>query len=1239
MTHAAAILPARAKAPVPALAPPVTAHELEGGNADIGAAVSLARIPLFAPAPPAPPPVSFSPAGPSVQRICETCEAEEKEEGTKVRARLDVGAADDPFEHEADAIAHSVMTMPESDLFGPGQDATGAAPLVQRTCAACSATRDEQLSARRIDEEDLAPGTVRRRTEGLSADADESEAPRMRGEADSDVAPGLAATSSELTTGGMPLSAPARQFFEPRMGRDLSHVRVHSGHASTGLSHSIGARAFTYRNHIWLGRSERHEISFTLAHELAHVLQQTAPGPVGPGAGVRVQADQSGEKLRRTYFYEEDGKALPTTHDEVVNYLTRQDTSIFAEIPVPNASARGLTETKKRFGRSDLVKITGTAAKVPMGMSVVPCPTAQQGYWYCASVGGKPKKPAVLDQATIRGVRQDIIHNGTVWTGHDTQSIPRYGPVAGSTPRNGFIRDAGGLERSAKATVTDPSKVDPTALSSKFEVGDVKAGAFEGAGLKAPRQVTNYLDGFKGAGELYEGIRQRVKDRRAELEAEGKNDFSSLPPALTPWNVSTGVLGEIDKVNAINRIESNKTLKLKRFVGGASMDVPESTTVQGDLYLWKDVGRKEGAWSYIWVPDVHPGKSVFDRIKPDDKLEEHSRDAACLRDALSLPIESSGKPSSIAKARLAPECLQPLHVTPARPLVRRNPTSKKKAAPQRVDPFKSNYDKWLNKRAKLERGFGEYQRTSVGRKRAAALGELEARRGIVDVLPDVVGAPKRDKILDQKANTLFEANQREMVWLETLSSQSGRLIGALRYRFGALFLSLVAAYQRTKEKITEFLEGMKPKQQTRGLGGAAMKILAKILGAIGNKIMPKVMNALADCLEKGFTAKLDEMFADGPISDMRAQIGKVEAFANTLTDEAIKKVTAVGDTLIKEWKGTFEKIKEDALFIKKMVEIAKGVIDAVRLAICVVGGVESFGLACAVSLIDKVLSLFGASPLEKLAESLLSTCMGQTQLTQALMAFDTVKQLPTTIAATIVGIVKPELPEQAQDLLCDPKTMQVEMPPVADVTCGKGGSPAATPGPDADGSYTKGTWKPPAGFLTEEVRKIMEDLEKESPNPDLDPTIETWPPKASEKPKKKKKNKTSSKKQKGGKAEAGPQPANQEPRIFWMIETPIDKTKRFSGTEMVVTLSIRELSADGLSAIRRSDSVEATVKLTSIQDFKSNEVIHFEFTSFTGFIIDPDDLSMELHTIAFGSGKKWNGATKLEFALKAEMEE
>jgi hypothetical protein len=211
----------------------------------------------------APPPIASLSAVPSVQRKCAACE---EERSHPVQPRLEVGPAGDRYEREADSIAARVMAMPDPASATHGA-ATPAAGLVQRSCGCSSA----------------------------------SEEPRARRDAGPET---LAASDSELTSGGSPLPAATRSYFEGRMGRDLSGVRVHQGGNASAKNASISARAFTYKNHVWLGAHESTAPSFTMAHELAHVMQQTAPGPIGPQRVMRLTPEEEIAGLKK----EEDAR-------------------------------------------------------------------------------------------------------------------------------------------------------------------------------------------------------------------------------------------------------------------------------------------------------------------------------------------------------------------------------------------------------------------------------------------------------------------------------------------------------------------------------------------------------------------------------------------------------------------------------------------------------------------------------------------------------------------------------------------------------------------------------------------------------------------------------------------------------------------------------------------------------------------------------------------------------------------
>ena len=58
------------------------------------------------------------------------------------------------------------------------------------------------------------------------------------------------------------------------MDTDLSDVRVHEDARAKESASEIRARAFTHKNHIWLGRGESQDNLRLMAHETTHVLQQ-----------------------------------------------------------------------------------------------------------------------------------------------------------------------------------------------------------------------------------------------------------------------------------------------------------------------------------------------------------------------------------------------------------------------------------------------------------------------------------------------------------------------------------------------------------------------------------------------------------------------------------------------------------------------------------------------------------------------------------------------------------------------------------------------------------------------------------------------------------------------------------------------------------------------------------------------------------------------------------------------------
>jgi Domain of unknown function (DUF4157) len=84
-----------------------------------------------------------------------------------------------------------------------------------------------------------------------------------------------------LRTPGKPLEPSSREFFEPRFAHDFSKVRVHSDSVAAESAAAVNALAYTVGNDIVFGSGQYQPQSSagrsTLAHELAHVVQQGNP--------------------------------------------------------------------------------------------------------------------------------------------------------------------------------------------------------------------------------------------------------------------------------------------------------------------------------------------------------------------------------------------------------------------------------------------------------------------------------------------------------------------------------------------------------------------------------------------------------------------------------------------------------------------------------------------------------------------------------------------------------------------------------------------------------------------------------------------------------------------------------------------------------------------------------------------------------------------------------------------------
>jgi hypothetical protein len=89
-----------------------------------------------------------------------------------------------------------------------------------------------------------------------------------------------------LHSHGAPLDAHARLFFEPRFGFDFSQVRIHTDARAAESARTVNALAYTVGSDIAFAAGQYAPRAASgqrlLAHELAHVAQQTAGTRANP---------------------------------------------------------------------------------------------------------------------------------------------------------------------------------------------------------------------------------------------------------------------------------------------------------------------------------------------------------------------------------------------------------------------------------------------------------------------------------------------------------------------------------------------------------------------------------------------------------------------------------------------------------------------------------------------------------------------------------------------------------------------------------------------------------------------------------------------------------------------------------------------------------------------------------------------------------------------------------------------
>jgi hypothetical protein len=226
-----------------------------------------------------------------------------------LQPKLQFGATGDRFEREADRIAEAVLRTPERAPCASSL-AHEVSPSLQKSC--CPTCADEQEALRQVPLETgkrhlSQSDNIRQRAQPATFIGHRPSDSRGEGHRP---APGVSGGAtgrdferglSDLRGRGRPLPPDMRAFFEPRLGRGLGEVSIHTETRAATLASTVGARAFTLGSDIVFGRSEYRPDTpggrRLLAHELVHVVQQGGDSRARSSADTHVR-DSTSRRLQ-----------------------------------------------------------------------------------------------------------------------------------------------------------------------------------------------------------------------------------------------------------------------------------------------------------------------------------------------------------------------------------------------------------------------------------------------------------------------------------------------------------------------------------------------------------------------------------------------------------------------------------------------------------------------------------------------------------------------------------------------------------------------------------------------------------------------------------------------------------------------------------------------------------------------------------------------------------------------------
>ncbi|MCY7358506.1 MAG: DUF4157 domain-containing protein, partial [Rudanella sp.] len=474
----------------------------------------------------------------------------------RIQPKLTINQPGDVYEQEADAVADRMMRMPDV----PPKLSGKAGSIIQRKCSHC--------------EEEEGKKVQRKESSSIPA-----------------VLPSTANYIGSLS-GGRSLSVGERGFFEPRIGHDLSRVRLHTDSRAAESARGISALAYTNGSNIVFGagqyQPETDSGKRLLAHELVHTVQQSG------GHFKAVKHDS----------HHLDSNSLP---------LIRANSVARSQLQLVPARAVRLTIIMGQNNQAEFVmtrtegeplSASGTASGIDPGFYQVSSRTSRSAM-IIQTADGLPlptttqffidiPRSAVQLHRLLGAAREPIAME--VRTGTVSGSPPVGGDPSSSTPTTPSEQEVGQLPEQVRRVLfssTATQQVRPTDYPDLLRIG-LKLMGLSDSELEAYRarttSATTDLAVFEASVDRY--LAEVLQRRQAVLEREQikqqlfgldsvYGQYRSYRSLLTTTSISAGAgaMGAgtaLGSQPTLNRMRDDLTANLQRY-GFSSIAVFEQT--------------------------------------------------------------------------------------------------------------------------------------------------------------------------------------------------------------------------------------------------------------------------------------------------------------------------------------------------------------------------------------------------------------------------------------------------------------------------------------------------------------------------------------------------------------------------------------------------------------------------------------------------------------------------------------